>query len=191
MSRSFALGLLFMLCAGPLSAQVVRTVVDGGTIVTTLSANIRVNEASTLSRSWVVLNDNAAPMSIKGVGVRTVYANREYVFRPEGTVVAQEPIVAFQVRILLFDVFGNHMKTLSGTEVRDLAGSAEFQASEIGSWTAYESEVSRYLTSVTFVSYVRTASGRVWAFDEDAVAAELVAIQLQVSEGDLGEDGTD
>jgi hypothetical protein len=159
--------------------------VDGGSVVTSLGYDIRVNDGSSLRRAWVVLNEAGAPARLDGVGVSTAYGDRAYRYVGAGRLVSSEPLTAVEVRILLFDVFGNHMKTLSGTQVTDLAAGASLEGTELGQWRAFENEVSELLTSVAFVAHVRTSDGRVWRHDAQAIRTQLDQIQLRVSEGDL------
>jgi hypothetical protein len=168
-------------------AQVEASRVDGGSVITDLGFNIRINAESALNRTWVVLNDPSSPVSLEGVGVSTIYEDRAYRYQPSGVITTSEAITAVQIRVVLYDVFGNHIKTLTGTEVRDLPLGSELAASDIGTWRAFEPEVIRFLTAVSFVAGVRTASGAVWRYDEDAIVDQLRRIDLETGQGLLAE----
>ena len=160
------------------------TVSDGGSVVTDLGYEIQVNKGSSLHRSFVTINDPAAPLTLQNVGVATKYAGNRYDFRATGALLPREPIQAVEVRIVLFDVFGGRMKTLSATHVTDL------QAQPVvierwGTWYAWENDVSEFLTSVAFVANVRTASGHVWHFNDKRVGEELAKLNLKVTSGSL------
>ncbi len=77
------------------------------------------------------------------------------------------------------------MKTLSGLEVTDVAAGANFSLADMGSWRAWESDVSELLTVVAFVAQVRSGDGKIWRYDANAVGERLKAIQLQATSGIL------
>ncbi|MDX6558534.1 MAG: hypothetical protein QOF72_1583 [Blastocatellia bacterium] len=147
---------------------------DGGSIQTRLSSNIAVNDKSTLHREWITIHDSACPISlVDNIGVTTVYVpdrvRGDYEYSAIYTVEAKEPVSAFEVRFLLFDLWGNHLKTLSTTEVEDLQDKKEFK----GRWNLYsENEISEYYASIAFVARVRTQSGRVFEADTVKVLEE-------------------
>ena len=161
------------------------TSVDGGSVVTALVSGIKLNEKSTLKRTWIILNDPKSPVQLDGSGITTKYFDRDYKYEATGTLVASEPIVALNVRFLLYDVFGQHIKTLGGEEVRDVPANTPFQLKYIGSWRAWENEVSELLTVVSFVAQIRTASGKIWRYDNRGIEDELSKIQFKVTTGDL------
>lgn len=186
MTIRLLLPFLVLICSTVIFAQPLKvTTVDGGSVVTELGYNIKVNEKSTLRRAWVVINDTKSPVQLEGSGVTTKYGDREYQYKPTGTMTASEPIVAFNVRFVLYDVFGMHIKTLDGKEVRDIPANAPYQLKDIGSWRAWENEVSELLTVISFVAQVRTASGKLWRYNDKVVEEELSKIQLKVSTGVL------
>ncbi len=168
-------------------AQTIKvTTLDGGSVVTELTYGIKVNRGSSLRRTWVVLNDPRSPVQLKGVGVLTRYkSNGGYSYIPTGSLSAREAISAIEVRFLLFDVFGEHIKTLSGDEVTEILANKPFKVEEIGSWRAWESDVSALLTVVAFVGHVRTKTGTIWRYNSGAIEKELNKIRLKVTSGVL------
>lgn len=180
---TFVVGLLNGAPSVAQGLEVVRA--DGGSVTTSLGYGIAVNEESSLHREWFVANDPTCPLQLDGAGVRTVYADRDYEFQAAGRVIAREATAAFEVRFMLFDVWGEHMKTLSGTELRDLAVGAALPLSEIGSWNAWETEVAEFLTSVAFIAHVRTADGRAWGADRAGVLREVEAVKLSLTQEEL------
>ncbi len=157
---------------------------DGGTVSTTLGYGITVNKGSSLHRQWFVINDPSWPISLAAAGINTTYS-KEFSFAPTGNITAKEAISAFEVRFMIFDVWGNHMKTLSGTELRDIAAGSPFQLASTGSWRAWENDVSHYLTSVGFVAHVRTSAGKAWSADTKAVFHEVEAVKLKLTQEQL------
>ena len=168
-------------------AQTIKvTTLDGGSVVTELTYGIKVNRGSSLRRTWVVLNDPRSPVQLKGVGVLTRYkSNGGYSYIPTGSLSAREAISAIEVRFLLFDVFGEHIKPLSGDEVTEILANKPFKVGEIGSWRAWESDVSALLTVVAFVGHVRTKTGTIWRYNSGAIEKELNKIRLKVTSGVL------
>src|SRR4051812_14485648 len=152
-------------------AQVKVDVTDGGSVVTTLSRGIEVNEGSSLTRSFVTINDVSAPVALQQAGIGTVYEGRGYNFVPKGDMTPREPITAVEVRFVLFDMFGQLIRTVSLTKVRDLG--ADKKPLTEAAWYASEANVRDLLTVASFVAYVRTASGKVWRFNEKKIGEEL------------------
>jgi len=164
-------------------AQIKVDVTDGGSVITTLSRGIQVNDGSSLKRSFVTINDLSAPITLQQAGVATVYEGRAYNFIPKGDMTPREPITAVEVRFVLFDMFGQLMKTVSLTRVRDF-GTDSKPLSE-GGWYASEGNVRELLTVASFVAYVRTASGKVWRYDAKRVGEELQKLNLRIAAGAL------
>ena len=144
---------------------------DGGSVQTPLSSDIAVNKGSSLHREWITIHDSACPISlVDNVGVKTLYvADRvrgDYEYSAKFSVEAKEPVTAFEVRFLLFDLWGNHLKTLSMTEIFDLPDKKDVS----GERNAFsENEVS---ASIAFVARVRTQSGRVFEADTVKILEE-------------------
>jgi hypothetical protein len=136
---------------------------SGGSIQTPLGYGITVNKESTLTREWVTFHDPALPADVAGtVGIKTVYESErgsgDYKYSTRLNIEAREPVAAIEVRFLLFDIWGNHIKTLSLTQVADISDKKELTAE----WRAFsENEVSEYYASIAFIARVRTQSGRV------------------------------
>lgn len=161
---------------------------DGGSVTTNLGYGIALNKNSSLHRQWFVINDTSCPISLGDAGVSTSFHDRDYMYKAAGTISAQEPIAAFEVRFMLFDVWGDHMKTLSGTELRDIPEATPFSLSEIGSWRAWENDATQYLTSVAYIAHVRTSDGRAWSYDSKALLRELDTVKLSLTQEQLEPD---
>lgn len=164
-------------------ADIQRTVKDGGSIVTEsgpISDRHTINEGSTLSRSWVTLDDTDCPVALVDAGV--VVNGMGDRFGAVGSVHPRVPISAFEVRFVLLDIFGNVLATFSKVQIKDLDATTKTLLSEprrqgmqVGAdWKASWSEVRRLLTVVSFVAKVRTQDGLVWQYD--AVAESILEI---------------
>ena len=81
----------------------------GGSVVTNLGYNIKVNDGSKLARTWFIVNDNICPIQLSGSGITTSYdsSDRNYAFNPYGRFEIKEEVAAFQVRFMLFDIWNN------------------------------------------------------------------------------------
>ena len=160
---------------------------DGGSVVTKLGYGIKVNDGSTLQRHWYVLNDPSAPVQLSNAGINSVYRESsiggDYKYVPVGSITALKPISAYEVRFLLFDVFGDHMETLSGTTLVDLTGDRSI--AKDGTWRAWETEVSEMLTVVAFVARARTADGRIWEFNPAKLLRTVEQVKVKLTEKEL------
>jgi len=175
------LSVLFFIAGSAYGQQLEVTELDGGSVTTKLIADIALNKGSSLHRKWFLINSPSCPIRLDGAGVRTVYGDRNYSFEPAGNIAATEAVTAFEVRFMLFDLWGEHMKTLSGTELHDLDAGTTFALSEVGSWRARETDVAQYLTAVGFIAHVRTGDGRTWRAETSAILQEVEAVKLSLT----------
>jgi hypothetical protein len=122
------------------------------------------------------VHDAKMPLSFEGTpGVTTVYVSRQYGgdfrYRAKFTVATKEAIRALQVRFLTFDVWGEHVRTLSFEEVADVASNAKKELT--GEWALYsENDVEKHYASIGYVARVRLADGRVVEAPTELVIAE-------------------
>jgi hypothetical protein len=89
------------------------------------------------------------------------------------------------VIFVLFDVFGERMKSLGSLDVIDLSKGEQFGFSKYASWYANESDVTEYLVSVAYVSQVRRKSGGVWVADLNRIQKSLDEIGIKVATDQL------
>ncbi len=159
----------------------------GGSVVTNLGYGIQVNKGSSLHRRWFVVNDPTCPIRLSGARIETVYQSGNvggsYQYRSTGTATLSEPASALEIRFLLFDIWGDHMRTLSDTEVSDVTGQIALKGS--AGWTAWENDVSELFTVVSFVARVRKADGTVWAYDPASLVREVEKIKVTLTEKEL------
>lgn len=148
-------------------------------------SGIKINEGSSLTRESILFNDPSAPISLKSHSMKIVYKDRGFRFSGETEIEVKSEILALQVRTILYDVFGQHMKNLANTEPRDFGpGSARID----GEWRAFENDVSEMLTTVTYVARVRLADGTQWVFDEDNLQLALSGLDLEQEIGETDEE---
>jgi hypothetical protein len=111
--------ILSAFCVAQIRAEGIQaTNLDGGTVTTDLGFDVKVNEKSSLHRKWTVLNDPSCPMQLSDAGIRTsLHESRYYIFKAAGSAKTSTPVQAFEIRYLLYDVFGEHMQTLSSADI--------------------------------------------------------------------------
>lgn len=162
------------------SAQLTITKADGGSVVTKLGMGIKINDGSSLHREYITINDANCPVQLNDVGIETSYAS-SYSFRPIGGIEAKDSIVAYEVDHVLYNIFGEHMKSLSDKEVTDIIGKKNF--SKYSSWYASENDVSEYLICVSYAENVRTKSGVIWHYSYKAIKEQLDTLKIAFEEG--------
>ena len=163
------------------------TSMNCGSVITELSYNIKVNENSSLQRSCLTFNDPSCPVQLSDAGIVSKYDtyDKDYEFTAQGSLSSGEQIAAIEIRFLLFDVFGEHIKTLSSTQVKDIVPNTSPNINTGGGWRAWENEIRGYLTSIAFVAQVRTSAGTVWRFNEKGISAEILKTHLKMLSGIL------
>ena len=161
----------------------------GGSVVTELSSSIKLNKESTLNREWFVVRDDNVPLNIEGpAGINVVYesggqySSGRYLYKVAYSLRAKEPIAAFELRVVVLDVFGKLIKTLTATQLTDFSDAKSFN----GTWTIWsENEASEAFASVTYVAQVRTAGGRVYEADRAAVVEQVRKVGKRITVVDL------
>jgi hypothetical protein len=170
------------------------TKASGGSIKTDLGYGISVNKGSSLEREWITIHDDAIPADISGnTGTTTIYkkggqySRGSYQYKAVSTIVAKEPLVAIEVRFLNFDIWGDHTKSLSATEVVDIAKNAAKEFEWI--WNVYsENEVAAHYASIAYTAQVRTRIGKVIKSDLRIVLEQARLFSKEITEGDLEPD---
>ncbi|MFC4348897.1 hypothetical protein ACFO5Q_13670 [Kordiimonas lipolytica] len=167
------------------------TKVNGGSVKVELGYGIAVNKGSSLNREWIAINDADLPLKIKGTpGVQAIYdagkkySNGSFKFVAAYTVSADEELTAVEVRFLTFDVWGDHIRTLTATDVIDLkAGETK---SLDGEWRVYsDNDIIEYYASIAYVAQVRTKDGRVLKANANAVLEEAKKFSAKFAMTDL------
>jgi hypothetical protein len=162
-------------------SQISISRLSGGSVVTKLGMGISINNGSSLTREWIVLNDTTCPLQLQNVGINTVYLSSEYYFKASGILSLKEKIVAYEIHHVLYNVFGEHIKTLKNLEVIDISMPTELP--KMNSWYATENDVSEYLTCVSYVATVRTLMGKIWYYKPELIKQELNKVQIAYEEG--------
>ena len=167
--------LLSNLCFG----QITSVKTNGGTVVTRLGMGVEVNQSSTLMRDFIIVNDANCPIQLNpGFGVKTTYLQR-YSFNLTGDFTPAETVVAYEFHIVLYNVFGEYIKTLSTSRVEDF----ETKTVKIDAqWYATENQISEYLFCVSYVAKVKTKNGTIWRYEPLKIKEELNRIKISYEE---------
>jgi hypothetical protein len=95
-----------------------------------------------------------------------------------------EPVSAFEVKYLTFNVWGEHVSTLQAVEIMDMKPGA--QALRAQKWNVFsENEAEEFHASLGFISRVRMASGVVRNADNEFVIREAQRFSEKFTAEDL------
>jgi hypothetical protein len=88
------------------------------------------------------------------------------------------------MRFLVFDVWGEHTRSLSAVHIEDFGLGAAKKLD--GKWSLYsEHEASAHYASIAYIARVRTQDGRVLAGDSKFVIEQARKLSAKFSESDL------
>jgi hypothetical protein len=163
---------------------------DGGSVVIELGSNISINKESSLHRTWYVISDPACPVrmvtGLSAAGINIKYrGERGFWFTSDGLASARTDVSAFELSAVLFDLWGDHLKTLSLVALQDLRSGSTISLSDKFEWYASDQDTTGYLTCVTYVRTVRLMDGKLWRADMRPILRKLGEIQLKASEEKL------
>jgi hypothetical protein len=192
MRRIFAWGTLLLSMASTLALGQTDTNLqvneyDGGSVALRTATGF-LNQDSTLKRTWYVIDDTSSPVRLEraGVTIRLDEKERIQYFVPIGTLAPKGAISAVEVRYLLFNIWGERLRTLSLTRLADSSTHIDLRAGN--DWPALELEASQLVTVVAFVARVRMADGQQWTYNVHDMAARIESAGLTVSVSDLSAD---
>lgn len=150
------------------SGQVNRGSADS--VRTALGFGIVLNKNSSLEREWVTVNTPDMPAHIVGPVAVGISYKGNYNYTADFEIESTEALSALEVKFLTFDVWGEHVRNLSYSEVEDSpAGRKKIE----GRWNVLsENEASEHYASIGYVARIRTKAGRVLAADPAGVIQE-------------------
>jgi hypothetical protein len=155
-----------------------------------MDAERHINKASSLRIEWITIIDDTMPVIFfKPCGLIVHNRSSDYplslVYEAETKVqCCGEPITAFEVKYLTFNVWAEHVSTLVAEEVVD--GDAGKHISRSHTWHLFsETEAEAFCASVAFVSRVRMASGAIRCADTTFVLREAQRFTEKFTEADL------
>jgi hypothetical protein len=172
---------------GSITAQTI----EGTTVETCLGNNICVNKSATLKRVHHFLNNPAMPATCTSVPpVETVYeqstrsSGGQYLYKASCSIVPDQAIDAYELKFVVFDVFGRHVRTLVADAIRPIASKDSIFVS--GTWKLYsENEVGLHHMSIAYISRLKPTTGRVIAADEKVVATAIRKLNSAFEEAQL------
>ena len=176
--------ILILICLSYSVASISQLTVrkrEGNSVVSSLGMGVKINDGSSLKREQITINDSTCPIQLSDIGIETYFNSSKLSFKPNGDFITKEPIVAYEVVHLIYNVFGEHIKSLSNTAITDIDGQSFF--SKYSSWYASERNVSEYLICVSYVSNVRTKSGKVWHYNFKVLKEQLNQLEFIFEEG--------
>jgi len=158
---------------------------ENGGSVAVRTAGGTLNQDSSLQRRWYIINDANSPVRLERAGVFPRFDEREGVhyFLPIGTVSPKDAISAIEVRYLLFDIWGEHLRTFSVTKITDSSTHVDLQAGN--RWPALETEASQLVSVFAFVTRVRATDGQTWTYNADRMLQRMQALGVNVGQKDL------
>lgn len=189
--RAGLVGLMTLLGAiiEPLCAQTVETVA-GGSIQTKLSSSIVLNSQSSLQRIWIVVRDPAIPAEFVGAPrIKTIYNSKggysgSYEYAGDFSIKPSADIAALQVKFLVFDVWGQHQRSLVTSEIEDIpAGRVKEYKPRWGLHS--ENDASAHYASIAYISRVRTADNKVYSANLPFVIEQAKKFSAKFEEADL------
>lgn len=184
--------LLFTLILITAIAQAQRvTTSSGGSIRTDLGHGIILNKESALNRVWITIHDDGLPVAFMGaVGIKTTYAKGgsysagNYQYSSAYGLATKDATAAVEIRFLVFDIWGQHKRSLSATHIGDAGAGTTKQFDS--KWNLYsEHEASEHYASIAYVARVRTQDGRILAANTRHVIEQARKFSAQFSENDL------
>lgn len=129
-----------------------------------------------MQREFITVSDNTLPARLTScVGITTAYepttdrSQSGYFYQTSYAVCAIEPIVAFQVRFLLFNVWNAYVRALTSTQISDIC--VEKIHHHKDRWhLENKNETVEHFATVSFIAAVRTVDGQVYHTDTRPIA---------------------
>jgi hypothetical protein len=183
-TMKWAILLMAIVASVRTEGQITATVGDGGSVVTPVFAASSLNGGSKLTRKWVVLHDPRLQIDIvDDAGLNTQYFNEIKSF--DGTLKLKTKtsshVIAYEVKTVLVDVWGDVLNTLCGQEITDIAAGENHLEFEF----LINRNEAAYISCITYISRAMTADGKIIKADEVAVIKEAAKIAPSLKVEDL------
>lgn len=151
------------------------------------------NKDSSIRREWIVVDAEALPVDFSSVtGVSALVSEEsmkhgrvEYAYQAKLALKTRErALSAVEIRFLLFDVWGSHIRTLSTEEVADIPPQSEH--THTATWPLFSlNEGWHFFASLGYIARVRTKEGKVLQADTAVVLREAKRFSEKFTEEDL------
>jgi hypothetical protein len=138
---------------------------------------VEFNKGSSLQRESVLFNEPECPTQLTKNALIFNYEDRRFTMASTTTLSVGQPVMALEVRHILFDVMGRHMRNLANLQARDFTPGP---SSLSGTWHVFnDNDTSELLTTVTYVARARLADGGQWIFNSDNLTLALEMLHLE------------
>lgn len=149
------------------------------------------NAGSSLRRRHIAVQDTSLPIELTGTpGLSVVFLpgtsieSESYSYTTEFTTAVEDSVTAFEVRYVLFDVWGELQRVVGASKIKDLPP-GDTSSWDV-TWESYGKNAARvYYASIAYISQVRTPDGRVLKANETAVLREARRFADSFSRSDL------
>lgn len=155
-----------------------------------LGYSISLNKNSSLNRISHFLNDDQSPIQLAESTIDVIYKSEsrggEYQYSGRHSFMNNGAIVAYELRHVVYNVFGERLSTLSEVKVANIGDEPGRRTYGDAKWRIFsENTASEAFMTVSYVANVRTASGKVWTADYKNLAKALVVLNAQAKDSDL------
>lgn len=143
-----------------------------------------VSGKSSLDLEWIVVTDTTLGIVLDGaVGARGVL-DTWFRYAVDINILAHTSVVAFEARVITFNIWREFTGTLSFTQLEDLKPSQRKSFSRV--WGIYgESQLRGHFTSIAYIARVRLADGRTIEADPTPALKAAQAVQAAITLQDL------
>ena len=166
-------------------SQIIINRFESSSVVTKIMPGYFYNEGSSLKREMIVLNDTNCPIKLNNIEI-VLQKKGDNNFISKGNLLAKEPIMAFELTHILYDVFGRYLRTLTEIVVKDINNQHTLY-NDLYSWYASTNDKKSYLYCITFVKTVRLKNGKIWYNNFDALKNEIENLKFSFKESYLSQ----
>jgi len=178
--------------------KITATRLDGGPVTIFeygVKGRTREIQGSSLRRTYVLLNDPTCPVQIKSFSLSTQAPEpliEQTVERPlarisRWTLISRERVVEWETETVIFDAFNRFVSHFTnGNPPRSGANKdlspGEDAKTDLFSWITKDEAVQLgdWITSLHFVTNVRTADGKVWSYDAPRIRTGAGEFSLEL-----------
>ncbi|MBC6407951.1 MAG: hypothetical protein GDA40_07425 [Rhodobacteraceae bacterium] len=137
----------------------------------------------TLTREWVIVNDGTLPARLVDMKIETRVDDRRWVYDISYNIDVTEAITAIEVRSIPFSIWGETDRTLSATEIKDMAPGPHGLS---GTWRILsENDAVEHYAMLGYVAQVKLATGAVLKADVSAVVKAAQEFSEDFTSDDL------
>lgn len=177
--------------SGAASAEALEvTSGDGGPMKVELGYGVLMNPTTSLVRRWTLINDARMPVTIASAAFAVSNAqgarSTDLRYRLNATIATGDSeVVAYELTVLVLDVFGRRQRALSTTEIADVE--ANDQRPHNAEWRILQdADAKTAFHAIAWVESARTRDGQVRHADKEAVLQAVRRVSDQIK--DLGAD---